>query len=182
MNWFRKKTDPVSERAQALSAEIAALEAQIRQLDDQLHHAPESLVATAVATATLTASSSDQVLPGDRDRRSVSALALGSEPVFETISVERITREPEMPNLPEQFNEFGMRKFDFPAFVQRTRTFFTGPSTSNPKLVRYLSAGGVQGLRPLRKEKRVARNRFILFSALLFVVLFGTLWWFLRTR
>jgi hypothetical protein len=179
MNWFRKKTDPVSERAQALSAEIAALEAQIRQLDDQLHHAPETLVATTVAPATRPA---DPGSPGDRDRCADSALALGSDPVFETISQTRITTEPEMPNQPEQFNEFGVRKFDFPAFVQRTRTFFTGPSTSNPKLVRYLSAGGVQGLRPLRKEKRVARNRFILFSALLFMVLFGTLWWFLRTR
>ena len=42
--------------------------------------------------------------------------------------------------------------------------------------------GGVQGLRPLRKEKRVARNRFIFFAALLFLGLFGILWWFLRTR
>ena len=69
-----------------------------------------------------------------------------------------------------------------PALLARLRHFFHGPSTSNPKLVNYLAAGGVQGLRPLRKEKRVARNRFILFAALLFVVLFGTLWWFLRNR
>jgi hypothetical protein len=39
--------------------------------------------------------------------------------------------------------------------------------------VHYLAAGGVQGLRPLRYEKRVARNRFILFVALLFSVLLG---------
>lgn len=32
------------------------------------------------------------------------------------------------------------------------------------------------------KEMRAAHNRFILFSALLFIMLFGTLWWFLRNR
>ena len=32
------------------------------------------------------------------------------------------------------------------------------------------------------KERRVARIRFILFSALLFIVLFGTLWWLLRNQ
>jgi hypothetical protein len=86
-----------------------------------------------------------------------------SEPVFEQISQERITAQNEMPNAPEHFNEYGLRKFDFPAALQRLRAFFTGPNTSNPKLVNYLAAGGVHGLRPLRKEKRVARNRFIFF-------------------
>jgi hypothetical protein len=80
------------------------------------------------------------------------------------------------------FNDLGVRKYDLPGLLRRLRDFFHGPNTSNPKLVNYLAAGGVQGLRPLRKEKRVARNRFILFSALLFIVLFGTLWWFLRNR
>ena len=50
-----------------------------------------------------------------------------------------------------------------------------GPSTNNPKLVHYLAAGGVQGLRPLRYEKRVARNRFIFFVAALFLALLGIL-------
>jgi hypothetical protein len=31
----------------------------------------------------------------------------------------------------------------------------------NPKLVNYLAAGSIQGLRPMRYEKRVARNRFL---------------------
>lgn len=179
MGWPKKKTDPVSDRAQALSAEIAALEAQIKQLDEQLHHAPEPprLRSTAVphgATISHVPEMNDaarEVMPATR-----------TEPVFEQINQERITIQNEMPNLPEHYNEFGVRKFDFPALVQRLRTFFTGPNTSNPRLVNYLAAGGVHGLQPLRKEKRVARNRFILFSALLFVMLFGTLWWFLRNR
>jgi hypothetical protein len=30
------------------------------------------------------------------------------------------------------------------------------------------------------KPERVARSQFLLFAALLFSVLFGTVWWFLR--
>jgi hypothetical protein len=102
--------------------------------------------------------------------------------VFEEISQERITTRNEMPNSPEYFNEHGVRKYDFPALIQRIRTFFTGPSTSNPKLVNYLAAGGVHGLRPLRKEKRVARNRFVFFSALLFLAMVGIIYVYFRNR
>lgn len=179
MGWLKKKSDPVSERAQALSSEIAALEAEIKKLDDQLAHGPEQprLRSTAVphgATISHAMAGADSAHNAPRAAR--------TEPVFEQINQERITTQSDMPNTPEHFNEFGVRKFDFPALMQRLRAFFTGPNTSNPKLVNYLAAGGVHGLRPLRKEKRVARNRFILFSALLFVVLFGTLWWFLKNR
>jgi hypothetical protein len=60
------------------------------------------------------------------------------------------------------------------------RNHFRGPTTSNPRLVNYLAAGGVQGLRPLRYEKRVARNRVIVFAAILFVILLGTLLVYLK--
>src|ERR1700677_5139730 len=40
MGWFKKKPDPLSDRARALSDEIAALEAQIKRLDAQAHAAP----------------------------------------------------------------------------------------------------------------------------------------------
>ena len=66
--------------------------------------------------------------------------------------------------------------------MRRLRSHFRGPSTSNPKLVSYLAAGGIQGLRPLRIEKRVARNRFIVFATLLFLTLLGTLLFFLKQR
>jgi cell division protein FtsB len=179
MDWLKKKSDPVSERAQALSSEIEALEAQIKQLDDQLHRAPANprLRSTAVPHgATINHPHTNT------DSAECAPTTTNSEPVFEEISQERITARNEMPNSQEYFNEHGVRKYDFPALIQRIRNFFTGPSTSNPKLVNYLAAGGVHGLRPLRKEKRVARNRFILFSALLFVVLFGTLWWYFSHR
>jgi len=178
MGWLKKKSDPVSERAQALSSEIAALEAQIKKLDAQLARGPEHprLRSTAVPHG---ATINHMAI---NDLAQSAPPATRSEPVFEQINQERITTQNEMPNIPEHFNEHGVRKYDFPALLRRVRAFFNGPNTSNPKLVNYLAAGGVHGLRPLRKEKRVARNRFVLFSALLFVVLFGTLWWFLRNR
>ncbi len=176
MGWLKRKSDPVSDRAQALSSEIAALEAQIKKLDEQLARAPDAprLRSTAVPHgATISHTAPDLATAPPLER---------GEPVFERINQDRITAPPDMPNSPEHFNEYGVRKYDFPALVQRLRAFFSGPNTSNPKLVNYLAAGGVQGLRPLRKEKRVARNRFILFAALLFVVLFGTLWVYLHRR
>ena len=36
MGWFRKKPDPISERARALNDEIARLESQIKELDAHL--------------------------------------------------------------------------------------------------------------------------------------------------
>lgn len=181
MGWLKKKSDPVSERAQALTEEIAALETQIKQLDEQLQRGPghPRLRSTAVPHGA-TISRTPPVAPVETDRQ--GAAITRSEPVFEEIRQERLTTRAELNHAPEMFNDLGVRKFDFPGLIRRTRDFFHGPSTSNPKLVNYLAAGGVQGLRPLRKERRVARNRFILFSALLFVVLFGTLWWFLRNR
>ena len=50
-----------------------------------------------------------------------------------------------------------------------------GPSANNPKLVNYLAAGSIQGLRPLRYEKRVARNRVIALTVILVAVLGGIL-------
>lgn len=172
MGWLKKKSDPVSDRAQALSAEIEALEEQIKQLGTQLTRPTEAprLRSTAAPHGVNVAHYHDVK----------ATVTERTEPVFEQINQERITMPNEMPNAPEHFNEFGMRKFDFPAFVQRVRSFFSGPNTSNPRLVSYLAAGGVHGLQPLRKEKRVARNRFIFFAAILFVVLFGTLWMYLQ--
>jgi hypothetical protein len=48
--------------------------------------------------------------------------------------------------------------------------------------VNYLAAGGVHGLRPMRYEKRVARNRFILLVVALFLILLGIIWVFIRNH
>jgi hypothetical protein len=75
----------------------------------------------------------------------------------------------------EIYNELGVRKYDLPALWNRVRNHFRGPTTSNPRLVNYLAAGGVQGLRPLRYEKRVARNRVMVLAGAFFLILLGIL-------
>jgi hypothetical protein len=104
------------------------------------------------------------------------------EPIFEEVDLDPLKTQPERVDTPEHFNELGIRKYDLPALVRRVRNHFKGPSTTNPRLVSYLAAGGIQGLRPMRYEKRVARNRFIALVIILFLTLLGILAVFLRHR
>jgi hypothetical protein len=69
----------------------------------------------------------------------------------------------------------GIRRDSLSSTWQRLKNHFRGPITSNPKLVNYLAAGSIQGLRPLRYERRVARNRFIVLVAILVLILWGLL-------
>jgi hypothetical protein len=45
-----------------------------------------------------------------------------------------------------------------------------------------LAAGGIQGLRPLRYEKRKARRRFIVFAGVLFLLPLGAFLGLYRRR
>ena len=137
MGFSRKKRDPITEKAQSLNAQIAALEAQIQEL----------------STAT--------EAPQPRDH-------------FEEVDHTPLqTAEPQTQR--EHFNEMGVRKYDLFAAWQRFKDQFKPPPASNPKLVNYLAAGSIQGLRPMRYEKRVARNRFILLVVVLLLMLWGIL-------
>lgn len=151
MGLFRKKADPISDRARTLNSEIAALEAQIRKYESTLDHesAPEP-------SANHIASPSHDLNLEDIGRRHLDSKA---ELEHDIVHV----------------NEFGVQKYDLPGLMSKVRGFFRAPTTSNPKLVNYLAAGGIQGLRPLRYEKRVARNRFIVFALILLALLIGLL-------
>src|ERR1035437_8575784 len=176
MAWFRKKPDPISDRARVLSDEIAKLESQIQQLDAQVQrdHSQPRLRSTALPHGSTVSHP-----PAE------TAAPLGppaEEPIFEEVGQHLLKARSEGTTTPEHYNELGVRKYDLPALVCRIRGHFRGPSTTNPKLVSYLSAGGIQGLRSLRYDKRVARDRFIAFVVVLFLLLLGTLWVFLKER
>jgi hypothetical protein len=174
MGWFKKKSDPISDRASVLTSEIASLEAQIKRLDEKLHHGPGQprLRSTALPHGA--------TISHTENRPAASAPTVSPDPVFVEVNRERRTPPARLETSAAHYNELGVRKYDFPALLARLGHFFHGPSTSNPKLVNYLAAGGVQGLRPLRKEKRVARNRFIAFTIFLLVILLGVFYMFLR--
>ncbi len=106
-----------------------------------------------------------------------------AEPIFEPVDPRRL--EPGLESeagSPDHYNDLGVRKYDLAAFFRRWRTHFRGPPASNPKLVTYLAAGSIKGLRPLRYEKRVARNRVIALFIILFCLVWGIIAVFLRTR
>lgn len=177
MAWFKKKPDPISDRERALSDEIAQIEAQIKRLDAKLQHDSPQPAFRSTANP-----------QGANSPRTAPALPLsehpagwnGEEPIFEKIPSDRLEPRAEGMNTPEHYNDLGVRKYDLPALVGRLRNHLRGPSASNPKLVSYLAAGGIQGLRPLRYEKRVARNRFIVLVIGLFLMLLGLIWAFIR--
>lgn len=158
MAWFHKKADPISERSRMLNAEIAALESKIKKYESQVESEPAGprLRSTAVPRASKPATPATPTVP-----------------VFEKVDTNRLMKPTEPDGTREHFNEFGVRKYDLPALLRRLREMFRGPSANNPRLVSYLAAGGIQGMRPLRREKRIARNRTIALAIFLLLALLG---------
>jgi hypothetical protein len=170
MGLFQKKADPISDRARALNAEIAALESKIQKLNQQIstNHGPRVRSTTYPHGPTISANSQS------------AADTTSPEPVFEDINDGRLNPASEPVVTPRHFNEMGVRKYDLVALIDRVKKYFNGPPAANPKLVSYLASGSVQGLRPLRYEKRVARNRFIVFASILALLLLGIFTWLVK--
>ena len=170
MGLAKKKNDPLSDRSRALTDQIAALETEIKKLDTQLQRvSTPKFRSTAIPHGATIARAHEPAPPPPPVQ----------EPVFEEIKALSDTEETAAP---DQFNELGVRKYDLPALFNRVRNHFRRPTTNNPRLVAYLAAGGVHGLRPMRYEKRVARNRFIFFAAGLLLFLLCILWVIVHNR
>jgi len=169
MGWFRKNPDPISDRARTLNDEIARLESQIKKLDARLQRngSHPRLRSTALPHGPTI----NRATPPDPNAAPPTPTM--HEPIFEDVDQDRLNAHSEAGNTPDHYNELGVRKYDLLALLRRLRNQFRGPSTTNPKLVSYLAAGGLQGLRPMRYEKRVARNRFIALVIVLFLTLLG---------
>lgn len=167
MGLFKKKADPISERAKALNAEIAALESKIKKLNSQSSENTSHLRVRSTAVPHGPTVHTTPPLPD------IPHAPKQHEPVFEEVNQKRLQSTPETPATPQQFNQLGVRKYDLAAFLRRLKNNFRSRPASNPKLVTYLAAGSVQGLRPLRYEKRVARNRFVVLTVVLLLVLWG---------
>src|SRR6185503_18150965 len=162
MGLFKKKLDPFSQRAAALNEQIAALEQQIKQLTEE-----QSAVSTPATPTPAPALPQPRLRSTAKPRGPLPAYAPEpvdlpglQEPIFEEVDQERIQLQQEEAASGD-LNGLGVRKHDLVGFWRRLTAHFRGPSTTNPKLVNYLAAGSIQGLRPMRYEKRVARNRFL---------------------
>jgi hypothetical protein len=182
MGFFKKKADPISERARALNQQIAALEAEIERLSEQQEdQARPKLASPAPAEAARPVQQPrlrSTALPHGHSGSILQAQAqipapsnTPEEPALEDVNPFRVEAEPP----PERAEELGVRNPEQVSVWQRIKNNFRAQPMSNPKLVNYLAAGSIHGLRPLRYERRVARNRFLLLVVALAVMLWGLL-------
>ena len=164
MGLFKKKPDPISDRGRALNARIAELESKIKQLNAQAQRAENQnhdgrFRSTAYPHGPTVTTPRPPEPPPD--------------PVFEKVDQHPLKAGAVEKDGPRRYNELGLRKYDLFSMWERLRQQFRGPTAPNPKLVNYLAAGSIQGLRPLRYEKRVARRRFIALAIVLGAALLG---------
>ena len=196
MGLFKKKADPITERARALNEQIADLESQIAQLANKLESEPPPAPPSEKAgpSACRAEASERRPVPPEPPpspagqprlrstafpQKQVVVHSGADEPVFEEVPNNPFKVNGEEPP-PEPEPDIGVRKGTFGEMWRRVQNHFRGPPASNPKLVSYLAAGSIQGLRPLRYEKRVARNRTIALMIILILVIWGLLAVFLR--
>jgi len=165
---FRKPHDPFLERERALQAQIAALQSQIQQLHQRIEaeQAQPKLRSTALPHA--------QSAP--------AAPPPPSQPGFEPFPPPSLADAAEPEVSPAHYNEQGLRKYDLFGALRRWRRRLRRPPAGSPKLASYLAAGGIDGLRPLRYEKRVARNRCLAILLLILLIVWGIVWVYFRHR
>jgi hypothetical protein len=175
MGLFSKKADPIASKAKELEEQIAQVQLQIKKLNRKLE-TPEPeparphLAQKSNGHEHLIAPPSVRSSVSPQGPRSAQIRNVPREPIFE--SVEHASPATASEQSKAQFNDLGVRKYDLPGAWRRLVGYFRGPSTHNPKLVSYLAAGSIRGLRPLRYEKRVARNRFVMMSVFLVFILY----------
>ncbi len=172
MGLFKKKeSDPISERERALNAEIAALELKIKALNSAQTAKPTP-AQPKLRPATLPHGSSHPTAA------SPPKPPASSEHIFEEVDQSRLKSGDGGLSSEEHarhFNDLGVRKYDLNSLIQRIKNHLRGPTAPNRLFVTYLAAGSVQGLRPLRYEKRVARNRVFAMVLIILVILVGSL-------
>ena len=189
MGFFKKKADPISERAKALNEQIAALEAEIQRLSENGHHAESNRAAPPPPPPATARPKERPASPQPKLRSTTLPHGHGGSTVHAQNTEPGTERQPVEEPVLEDLNPFrnpgevtpppatkpslGLREVESLSVWERVKNNFRSPPTSNPKLVNYLAAGSIQGLRPLRYEKRVARNRFLLFAIALALVLWG---------
>lgn len=153
MGWFGGKSNVMKSRTRELNSQIERLEQQIANLE----HVSTSRNATEIRTTL------EETSPLPKD----PVLSNDANPA------DLLPPEPDCPGL---YNEQGVRKFDLHGLWLRLKKTDTTPEpTPNEKLVTYLAAGRNHGYTALRKETRVARNRFILLTLVLITVLWSIL-------
>jgi hypothetical protein len=175
MGLLKKKPDPISDRSRQLNAKIAELEAKIKRLNQDLEPGP-------AATARSSPFHQEDASQPPPTATAPAPAPANPDPIFEKVDQNRLKTPTERPTTADHFNELGVRKYDLLSLIDRLRKQFQPPPAANPRLVNYLAAGSIQGLRPLRYEKRVARNRFVALLVVLGLVCMAIICYALERR
>ena len=161
---LQARKDPISARARNLNNRARELKAEIRRLKKQ-----SSLEPKFQRTTSLLSRKSD-----DRSERS----SIGS--LFETVEHDDLRIVDEIRDPEAHYNALGVRKLDPVGWVRRRagkkpepRDLSAPEQPDHQKLAQYMAAGGVQGIEPLRREKRIARNRFLMMFVFFLIILCG---------
>jgi hypothetical protein len=161
---LRAGKDPISARARSLNTRARELKAEIRRLKKQSSQEPKFQRTTSL----LSRRSDDR-----SDRSSMGAL-------FETVEHDDLRVVEEIRDPEAHYNALGVRKLDPMAWVRgrvggkpevQRKSVTEKPKPQ--KLAQYMAVGGVQGIEPLRREKRIARNRFLMMFVLFLLILCG---------
>ncbi len=149
MLWNRRPSNPLTSKSQELEQRVSKLRNELTRLQANLVHLDSSSTQT------------DQSAPTWND-----------EPILKPATARTSQAEPA-----GHYNELGVRKFDLAGVWEKARRLFsrTEENPADAKLANYLAHGGLPGLRPLRREKRVARNRFIILTIVLVAILWTAL-------
>jgi hypothetical protein len=165
MPLFRRRHDPLEARSRELADKVKRLEREVR---DVARIQPGSSPPRSVAAPDVP-SGGDIPRPSPVPRGRVAPDRLApSGPA----AVPRVVGGP-APGPDPLVSPVGARKFDLPAAWRRWAARFDTRGGASPAASRYMTSNSIHGLRPLRYEKRVARNRFIGLFILLVLVLTG---------
>jgi len=183
MGMFKKKQDPIQQKELEIQKQISAIQQEIQRLSrnqggDSPHHLENSNNIPRFGERPPRLRSTTR--PNGAKAHAMPEPAMevpveSADPIFEEVHQKNPFRHQAPPNDRELDQAMGLRQDDLVSAWERIRNHFRSPVTSNPKLVNYLAAGSIQGLRPLRYEKRIARNRFIALASILVVILWGIL-------
>lgn len=147
MAWFSKNSDPLDACARDLERELATLEFEIAEADEE-DTGPHYR---------------STVYPGQD--------LSGTELILEDYDQSSLKTPPS--HIQEDLDGLSSKPTGFRERFKRLKQAVGAAPVSNPKLVELLSTGNIIGLQPLRYERRIARNRFFFMFFLLLLVLTG---------
>ncbi|MFO1458677.1 MAG: hypothetical protein U1G08_04650 [Verrucomicrobiota bacterium] len=154
----KKPVDPLTARERALEAELKRLRSQVARL------------------------AREEPTPVPSSREAPPPPAAGTRSYSRSVGAGKPSATEPVPNGPAPMNELGARKYDLVAAWRRIVNQVRGPTANNPRMARMLAAGSIHGLRPLRYERRVARNRFVALFIILLLILWGLGYTYIRYR